>query len=191
MTVTANDSAAIEAQIAIAETRSNCRMGMAATRTRFAIVLDAGDAAVLRVKPRLSLHVAARQGAVDLWYTAAAGAMRGISAEPGEPDRQALLVSHARRNPVAAALDLLRQDLERVLRRAEEIADEAFEGVDENVTLNGSDYAWDASEALDIYCEEHAQELADDGDLRAMAAAVLQRRLAKAQADHLAELAAA
>ena len=61
------------------------------------------------------------------------------------------------------------------------IAAEAYAGVDENVTLNGSDYDWDASEALDIYCDEHAQELADDADLRALAIEALRERLDVAQ----------
>ncbi|MEE7475894.1 hypothetical protein [Methylobacterium hispanicum] len=185
--ITANDATAIEAQIAIAETRATCKTGMAATRSRFAVILDAGDAVPLRIKPRLVIHVADRQGTVDLWYTAEGGAMRGISAEPAEPDRQALLVSHARRNPIGAALDLLRQDLERVAGRAEEIADEAFEGVDENVTLNRSDYLWDPAEALSTYCEDHVQELIDDPDLKDMAVAILQRRLDAAQGDLVAE----
>lgn len=179
------DTASIPALIEAAEARASCKLGMAAARKRFAIILDKADAEALRIKPRLILEVEARKGTVDLSYIWEGGIAYSISDEPGEPDRQALTVAHARRSPVFAALDLLRQDLERHAERAEEVAEEAFTGVDEDVTLNGSDYDWDADEAVSTYCgDDNVPVIAS-----VMAADILRPRLAKAQAAHLAELA--
>lgn len=108
----------ISALIKGAEARATCKMGMASRRSTFLVVLAPEDAAALGVcGGSLNLRVNARRGTVDLVYAArdveADGGYREISDEPGEPDAQERIVAHARRNPVGAALDLLRIDLER------------------------------------------------------------------------------
>ncbi|KQP33847.1 hypothetical protein ASF49_08245 [Methylobacterium sp. Leaf104] len=104
----------LNTRIETAETRAACKMGMAKTRRHFHILLAPEDAKALGVcGGSLNLDVAARQGTVDLVYASVDGACREISDEPSEPEAQALTVAHARRNPVGAALELLRIDLER------------------------------------------------------------------------------
>lgn len=115
---TKTDTASIPALIEAAETRATCKMGMAKARCRFLVVLAPEDAKALRVcGGTLNLHVAARRGTVDLVYAASDvevdGGYREISEEPAEPDAQERVVAYARRNPIGAALDLLRIDLER------------------------------------------------------------------------------
>lgn len=118
MTTTKTDTASIPALIEAAEARATCKMGMAKARSRFLVVLAPEDAKALGVcGGALNLHVAARQGTVDLVYAVPGvgddNGYREISEEPAEPDAQEWVVAYARRNPIGAALDLLRIDLER------------------------------------------------------------------------------
>lgn len=180
-----SDTASVEALLAGVEERATCKTGMAATRRRFAVVLADAHAAALRIQPRLLLDVGARQGCVDLDYRAAeGGGAYAISDEPSEPELQALAVAHARRNPIAAALDLLRIDLEWHASRAEEVADKVFAGVAEYARTEGGDYDGDAPGLIEAHC--------GDQELKflpwAMACAILRPRLAAAQAAYLAEL---
>ncbi|WHQ68647.1 hypothetical protein [Methylorubrum extorquens] len=124
------DTVDIAALIEAAEARATCKMGMAKARKSFLVRLAPEDAAALGVfGDHLSLCVEARPGTVDLVYAAADGTVDGgyreISSEPSEPELQALAVSHARRNPIGAALELLRIDLEHRATFAEVYAEEA------------------------------------------------------------------
>lgn len=108
----------IPALIEAAEARATCKMGMASRRSTFLVVLAPEDAKALRVSGGLlNLRVAARLGTVDLFYAVsgvdASEGCREISNEPAEPDAQERAVAYARSNPVGAALDLLRIDIER------------------------------------------------------------------------------
>ncbi|GLS45855.1 hypothetical protein [Methylobacterium brachythecii] len=113
------DTADIAALIEAAEARATCKMGMANARSRFLVRLAREDAEALGICDCLSLCVLERHGTVDLVYSVSnpagltASDYREISDEPAEPDAQERTVAYARRNPIGAALDLLRVDLER------------------------------------------------------------------------------
>ncbi len=115
------DTASIPALLAGVEERATCKMGRAATRKRFAVVIAKADAVALRVQPRLILQIEARPGTVELNYLGdEGGGAYSISFNPSEPDIQALSVAQARRDPVGAAIDLFacRPGVARVARRA-------------------------------------------------------------------------
>jgi hypothetical protein len=80
---------------------------------RFDVRLASYDAMALGVEGGLLiLQIEAHQGHVNLIYTDASGVEQAVSDQPSERELQSLAVEFARRNPVSAALRLLRIDLE-------------------------------------------------------------------------------